>query len=157
MAEKKDPKGKKKGGIGFGEMPKPLGYGAMKKAFATPGWQEGELAMARRIAHNRQLDTLKEAVAIGRRRTARGVSTAGVAGPKDMKVSAGKSRPPEKKDPAKGRGTNKPSGLGPGREKARATAPKVDRSLAIPKELLPKPKPPSPAKRTTSGGSRKAM
>jgi len=153
MAEKKKRKG-------FKGMAAPLKYGDMKKAFATPGMQPGEREMVARIANNRGV-SMKKARTIGARRTARGVSTAGIAGPKDMTV--GKTRPPKKKDPAKGKGTNDPtpSGLGPGRERASArpvskvaSKPKVD--LSIPKDLLPKPKPRPPV-RTTSGGSRKAM
>ncbi len=154
MAEQKKRKGK-----GFKGMAAPLKYGDMKKAFATPGMQPGEREMVARIANNRGV-SMKKAHAIGARRTARGVSTAGIAGPKDMKA-----RTPKPKDPAKGKGTNDPTpaGLGPGREKATmrpvskaAAKPKPD--LSIPKELLPKAKPPVVSRpRTMGSGSRKAM
>ena len=80
--------GTKPKGKGFGDLPAPLDYKAMKKAFATPGMQKGERAMAKRIAHNRGV-SVKKALVIGAKRTARGVSTAGIAGPKDAKRSGG--------------------------------------------------------------------
>lgn len=98
--------GTKPKGKGFGDLPAPLKYGEMKKAFATPGMQKGERAMAKRIAHNRGVSIAK-AEKIGAKRTARGVSTAGIAGPKDAKRSGGGG------GVDKGRGTMKPKGAGP--------------------------------------------
>lgn len=97
------PKGK-----GFGDLPAPLDFKAMKKAFATPGIQKGERAMAKRIAHNRGV-SIKKALVIGAKRTARGVSTAGIAGPKDK----GRGKPST--DAAGGKGTVGPkTTTGPG-------------------------------------------
>lgn len=132
-------------------------YGSMKKAFATPGMQEGEKEALSAIAKNRGV-SMKKAAAIGKRRTAKGLNTAGVKGPKgmgphDRKVAAGDAkpkRPAKPKDPTNGRGTKKPE-----------TA--IDRSLAIPEEYLHrgKPKyspPPGKTKQTlpSSGRNRKA-
>lgn len=91
-------------------------YGSMKKAFATPGMQEGEKDALAAIAKNRGV-SMKKAAAIGKKRTAKGLNTAGVKGPKgmgphDRKIASGQAkpkRPSKPADPAKGRGTNRPT------------------------------------------------
>ena len=62
--------------------PKPTPeYKTLKQAFQTKGMQPGEKEAIAKIAKHRGVST-KEARAIGKRRTANGLSTAGVAGPK---------------------------------------------------------------------------
>lgn len=119
-------------------------YGAMKKAFATPGMQEGEKDALAAIAKNRGV-SMKKAAAIGKRRTAKGLNTAGVKGPKgmgphDRKVARrGRS---ETNDPTGGRGTNNPSPAArkPTADRGGRATPTFtggDPRLRIPPELIP--------------------
>lgn len=119
-------------------------YGAMKKAFTTPGMQEGEKEAQAAIAKNRGV-SMKKAAAIGKRRTAKGLNTAGVKGPKgmgphDRKIARrGRS---ETNDPTGGRGTNNPSPAArkPTADRGGRATPTFtggDPRLRIPPELIP--------------------
>lgn len=107
-------------------------YGAMKKAFATPGMQDGEKDAVAAIAKNRGV-SMKKAAAIGKRRTAKGLNTAGVKGPKgmgphDRKVAKGDARYKDRRrggDASGGRGTNDPTPAPAARTKAAVQYPEL--------------------------------
>lgn len=119
-------------------------YGSLKKAFATPGMQPGERKATKAIADNRGVSMAK-AAAIGKKRTAKGLNTAGVKGPKgmgphDRKIARrGRS---ETNDPTGGRGTNNPSPAArkPTSDRGGRATPTFtggDPRLKIPAELIP--------------------
>ena len=89
-------------------------YGKLKKAFATPGMQPGERDAIANIAKRRGV-TAAEARKIGRMRTSKGLTTAGVAGPKGVSlkddIKRGKTAPLKPiaiKDPRSAFGPKRP-------------------------------------------------
>lgn len=139
---------KKKQGKGYKGAPKAtLDYKGMRKAFATPGMQDGEKEMLQRIAANRGV-SMKKARVIGTRRTARGLNTAGVQGPKGPKIRH------KSTDASGGRGTVGPKGTTTDGSSSttRVRALQADGRLGGLGPYLPKPTPKKPV-RTTSGGS----
>ncbi len=134
--------------------PKPMKYRALKKAVRTKGMQPGEDAVLKRIEANRDVSR-SEAIAIAKRRTAKGLNTGRIKGPRGAGPNARKNagtkpqRTSKPKDPAKGKGTNDPTPKG---EAEVTFFPKPKPDLAIPRNLMPKPTPRKPT-RMTSGGA----
>lgn len=83
-------------------MPEPVSpYGRLKAALHTPGMQSGEAAALKRIAANRGV-SMKEAGAIGRRRTERGLPTARVKPGNGKPLTRGGKRIPGRTNPGPG-------------------------------------------------------
>ena len=90
--------------------PNPAGrYKALKNSFAKPGMQPGEKEAIAAIMKNRGV-TAKEARVIGKRRTSKGLTTAGVSGPKGNPKMQEKGRQGVPLDKYKPMPMNRPGG-----------------------------------------------
>lgn len=130
--------------------PSPAGrYKDLKKAFHTPGMQPGEKEAISAIAKHRGVSR-SEAKMIGAKRTARGLTTAGISGPNGMATKApgrtpvknpkpiGMTRPgPGPKPRAPGSPAPQPGSGAP------RSMPGASRSVAVRGKMRPMPKRPA--------------